>query len=78
MTRGEFLGVLEDLMGADPGSLADSDSRDTVAGWSSLVDVQILGVVQSELGIEADEKLAECETVGELLNALASRSAFSA
>ena len=65
-------------MGLDPGSLTDSDTRDTVEGWTSLVDVQILSAIQSDLGREADEKLLEKETVGELLDALAARQAFSA
>jgi acyl carrier protein len=77
MTRSAFKFALEEILAAPPGSLKDSDSRETVATWSSIADVQILTSISSEFGLEPDAQLLEAETVGELLEILDSRSAFS-
>ena len=76
MTRNEFRSALADLMGAE-NTLSDADTRDTIESWSSLVDVQILSMIQSDLAIDADEELIELATVGELLDALVARGALS-
>jgi hypothetical protein len=77
MTRSAFKIALEEILATPPGSLKDSDSRDTVATWSSLADVQILTSITSEFGLEPDAQLLEAETVGELLEILDSRDVFS-
>jgi hypothetical protein len=77
MTRSAFKLALEEILAAPRGSLKDSDSRETVATWSSLADVQILTSISSEFGLEPDAQLLEAETVGELLQILDSRDAFS-
>jgi acyl carrier protein len=77
MTRSAFKIALEEILAALPGSLKDSDSRETVATWSSIADVQILTSISSEFGLEPDAQLLEAETVGELLEILDSRNAFS-
>jgi hypothetical protein len=77
MTRSAFKIALEEILAAPLGSLKDSDSRETVATWSSIADVQILTSISSEFGLEPDAQLLEAETVGELLEILDSRDVFS-
>jgi hypothetical protein len=77
MTREAFRTLLEDLLGAAPGSLRDDDTRETVPEWSSLADVQIMTVIASELRLDQDPELLSCESVGELLDELGRRGAFA-
>lgn len=77
MTRSAFITTLEETLGVEAGALKMSDTRETVKGWSSLTDVTILTVIFSELGIEAEDDLLDYKTVGELLEILDSRTAFS-
>ena len=76
MTKASFKSLLEEILMVPSGGLADSDGRESVGNWSSLADVEILTVISSELGIEADA--LEYETVGELLDHLDNRGAFTA
>jgi acyl carrier protein len=68
---------MEEILGAAPGSLKESDSRDTVQSWSSLEDVNIVTLIQSEFGFEPDPAFVQAETVGDLLAILHERGAFS-
>jgi acyl carrier protein len=77
MTRGAFVTTLEETLGVEPGALKLTDTRESVKGWSSLTDVTILTVIFSELGIEAEDDLLDYQTVGDLLEILDSRDAFS-
>jgi acyl carrier protein len=77
MTRSTFYAVLEDILQMPHGSLKKSDSRASIATWSSLADVQILTIVSSEFGIEPDAELIEAETVGDLVRLLEERNALS-
>jgi acyl carrier protein len=76
MTKAAFKGVLEEILQVPPGSLSDSDSRDSIENWSSLADVEIMTVISSELGIDAE--LLDYETVGDLMRLLEEEAAFSA
>lgn len=76
MTREAFKRLLEEILRVPPGSLAESDSRRTLESWSSLADVEILTVIGSELGVDAE--LFEYETIGQLLDLLAHYNAFAA
>ena len=77
MTRSAFKTALEEILQMPRGSLKESDSRETVASWSSIADVQILTTIPSEFGLEPDMALLEAETVGDLLDALETKTAFS-
>jgi hypothetical protein len=77
MTRAAFRSMLEEILSVPPGSLRDSDTRETVKDWSSLVDVQIMTVMGSELALDEDPELVSFETVGELLDELERRGAFT-
>ena len=75
MTKGAFKTLLEEILNVPAGRLAASDGRESVEGWSSLVDVEILTVIFSELGVDAET--IEYETVGDLLTQLDARGAFT-
>lgn len=77
MTRSGFLNAVQEMLGIPKRTLREEDSRETVAQWTSLADVQIFSLITSEFGIEPDDKLIEAETVGDLLRLLQERGAFS-
>jgi acyl carrier protein len=76
MTRATFRSLLEEILDVPPGTLQDTDTRDTVEDWSSLVDVKILALVASETGVQPDRSLQEFDSVGELLSMLEQRGAL--
>ena len=76
MTATAFRNSLEEIFGAPRGSLKDSDTRDTVEGWTSLADVQVLSVISSEFGIEPDADILEAESTGDLIRVLHDKGAF--
>ncbi|MGH9403418.1 MAG: acyl carrier protein [Terriglobia bacterium] len=76
MTKLAFMAMLEDVLSVAPGTLKDADNRESIDGWSSLTDVQILALISSELGIEADQDLLSFENVGQLIDLLERRNAF--
>jgi acyl carrier protein len=76
MTQLDFQMAVEEILGLSHGALKDSDSRNTIESWSSLVDVQIVALVSSESGIEPDAELMEAETFGELVRILDAKNAF--
>lgn len=77
MTRDAFIATLEETLGVARRSLQPTDTRETVTGWSSLIDVTILTIIFSELGIEAEEDLLDYRSVGELLEILDRKRAFA-
>ena len=76
MTKPAFKALLEEILRVPPGHLSDGDTRASVENWSSLADVEILTVISSELGVDAE--LLEYDTVGELLTQLEERQVFTA
>ncbi len=76
MTRPEFVRAMEEIVGVPARSLREQDTRETVAGWTSLADVQIFTLVTSDFGIEPDEDLIAAESVGDLLGVLDVKGAF--
>ena len=77
MTRDSFKSLMEEVLGVNAGTLQDSDTRDTVEGWTSVADVQVLTAIATELGLEMDADLVQAESVGELLEALEEKGAFA-
>ena len=76
MTRLDFQNAVEDLFKVPRGSLKPSDSRETVEGWQSFTDVDLLTLIEKEFGIDAEAALTEAETYGDLLLVLESKGAF--
>jgi len=77
MTKLEFQSAAEDLFKIPRGSLKSGDSRDTVKGWESFVDADLLNLIEKEFGIEAESEITEQETFGDLVELLESKGAFS-
>jgi hypothetical protein len=77
MTRSESLGAMEEMLGGPARTLREQDSRETVAQWTSLADVQIFSVTRSEFGIEPDGELIEAKR-WETCSASCRAGAFSA
>jgi len=77
MTKSAFKSVLEEILSVPIGTLKETDTRDGLEEWSSLADVEILTVILSEFGLEADDELLGYESVGELLGILEGRHAFA-
>jgi hypothetical protein len=76
MTRSGFLRAMEEILGVPSRTLRETDSRDTIAQWSSLADVNLSAMIASQLGIEPDGEMIEAETVGDLVGILETRGAF--
>ena len=57
MTVSEFQIAVEEILDVPRGSIKESDSRDSIASWSSLADVKIVALLASESGIELDSEL---------------------
>ena len=68
---------METLFKVPPGSLKETDSRDTVEGWQSFADADLVLLIEKEFGIEADSEIMEQETYGDLLKLLESKGAFT-
>jgi hypothetical protein len=73
MTRLQFKAAVEDVFGVPAGSLKDSDSRETIETWSSLEDLNLLAMIHTELGWNADAEVIQVETIGELIELLDSK-----
>jgi len=78
MTSGQFRAAVAEILDVPANVLKDTDTRDTLENWTSLADVQIMAIVQSELGIEPEPSFLEAESFGEMRQWLQSRGAFSA
>lgn len=77
MTKLEFQNAAEDLFKVPRGSLKPSDTRDTISGWESFVDVDLINLIEKEFGIEAESEVTEQETFGDLVRLLESKGAFT-
>lgn len=76
MTRTDLLRALEEILGLDRRTLREEDSRETINQWTSLADVQIFTLIETEFRIEPDDELITAETVGDLLRILQNRGVF--
>ncbi len=76
MTQSGLEAAVEDILELPPGSLKETDTRDTIGTWTSLADVKILTYIASETGLEPDTDLLEAETFGDLVTTLKSKGVF--
>ena len=67
---------MEEILGVPSRTLREEDSRETIANWTSLADVQIFSLISKEFGMELDDEMIEAETVGDLLRVLQSKGVF--
>jgi acyl carrier protein len=77
MTRASFQHALEEILDVPRASLKETESRDTLPDWTSLADVQILTMIESEFGLEPDVELLGAETIGDLMRVLDDRGVFT-
>jgi len=72
MTRKEFLGLLEEIVEEDPGTLTGAEKlKEQVAGWNSLAVVSFIALVDEHFGITLSPKvIADCKTVNDLIGLL--------
>lgn len=77
MTRAAFQNALANILDVPRSALRDADTRDTLANWTSLADVKILTMINSEFGIEPDAELLSAESIGDLLAELDRRQVFA-
>lgn len=77
MNKPAFKEAVEDILGVSRGSLKDSDSRDTISSWSSLVDVKLVTFISSELNVQVGSEIMEAETFADLVRELEAQGALS-
>jgi hypothetical protein len=78
MTVRDFQTAVEEILDVPHGSMKESDSRDTIASWSSIADVKIVAWLSSECGIEPSPEFMEAETFGDMLACLNDTGVLSA
>ena len=68
MTKNEFLNMLEEIVEADPDTVASEQSLDDLEGWDSLAIVSFIAMVDNNFGlILSPSKIEKCETVTDLI-----------
>ena len=74
MTKKDFLLQLDELIEAEPGSLNGSEQLRDLSGWNSLAVMGFIAMVDDRLGVTVSAKrLAECQTVDDLVQLLDGR-----
>ena len=75
MTKKGFLGLIEEIVEEDPGTLTGSEKlREQLAGWNSLAVVSFLAMVDEKFEITlAPDAISKCKTVDDLANLLDGR-----
>lgn len=67
MNRVEFVNLIEDVMEEDEGTFSGPEILKDF-GWDSIAFMSFIAKVDSELGVTlAPAKIAECETVNDLV-----------
>jgi acyl carrier protein len=68
MTRAEFLASFEKMVNQTAGSLSGDESLRDLEEWDSVTVVEFMAFVDEQFSVQLDtNKLANCETVGDLL-----------
>jgi acyl carrier protein len=64
----ELVGCLEETLAVAPGTIRESDSLGNLEGWDSIAVVSVMATIEYTYGVALDPgKLAECQTVGDLV-----------
>ena len=67
MNRDQFVNLIEDVMEEDEGTFSGPEILKDF-GWASIAFMSFIAKVDSELGVTlAPAKIAECETVNDLV-----------
>jgi acyl carrier protein len=72
MTKEEFLGLLEEILEEDPGTLTGTEKlKEQLAGWNSLAVVSFIALVDERFEVALSPKaIAGCKTVNDLIGLL--------
>jgi len=71
MTRAEFLGLLDEITEAKPGTVKGTEQLTELEGWDSLAVVSFIAVVDEHFGVTLSaEKLQKCRSVDDLVSLL--------
>lgn len=74
MEKSAFLGLIEDLVEMDKGSLKGDESLSALAGWDSLAVVGFIALVDREFGMEVPAReVSAASTIGDLVALLGGR-----
>ena len=69
MTKAEFLRALEGVLELPQGSIRGDERLEALEGWDSLAVMGFIAMVDEKLGLDVSAtRLAECATVGDLLD----------
>ena len=69
MTKAEFLRALEGVLELPQGSIRGDERLEALEGWDSLAVMGFIAMVDEKLGLDLSAtRLAECGTVGDLLD----------
>jgi acyl carrier protein len=73
MTKNEFVREIEKIVEADPDSLAGNEPLSAVQGWDSMATMGFIAMVDSQIGVVVvPQKLADCRTITDLIDLVAS------
>ena len=73
MTKQEFLTLMEEMLEADPGSLAGDEPLDTLL-WDSLAVVSFIALADEHLGVAVSpQALSKATTLADVLALVAER-----
>ena len=79
MTVEQFLDVVCDALGREPGTLTLDDTPKTVEQWDSVGHLSIISTVDEALGVPVDdEEIRMFMSIRELTDRLEARNAFQA
>jgi acyl carrier protein len=71
MTKKEFLGLVEEILEVDAGSLTGEEEIADLAGWDSLAVVSFIAMIDEELDLTLKpDQIAQAKSLQELMNLL--------
>ncbi|HUT90262.1 MAG TPA: acyl carrier protein [Thermoguttaceae bacterium] len=77
MTVTQFLDVVCEALGREPGSLLLDDTPQSVEQWDSIGHLSIISTVDEALGVEVDdEEMRTFTSIRELTDRLIAKNAF--
>jgi acyl carrier protein len=71
MDKNEFLLLLDELLGAEPGTATGAETLESLEGWDSLAVISFMCLADERFGINLQAgRIAECRTVLDLIRLL--------
>lgn len=74
MERNEFLLLLDEVLGLEPGTVKGSETLDDFGDWNSLSVISFMALVDERFGISLEpSQIAGCSTIADLVGLLGNR-----